>query len=162
MPRVNNDVRTAPSVLTRLIDEAPGEAQDPAADRHQSIRELKQAVRKDIEALLNTRQEALEELPSDYENLDGSLLTYGLPDFTCFDLASQQDRSRVVRNLEQAITTFEPRLERVRVRLEEQPASRGLHFRIEAVLRVEPSPEPVRFDAELQPTTQRYRVQGSD
>lgn len=162
MPRTTSDVRTAPSVLTRLIDDAPEESQDRTADRHQSIRELKQAVRKDLEALLNTRQETLDELPAGYEALDGSLLTYGLPDFTCFDLASQQDRGRVARSLEQAITIFEPRLDRIRVRLEEQRASRGLHFRIEAVLRVEPSPEPVRFDAELQPTTQRYRVQGSD
>jgi type VI secretion system protein ImpF len=37
---------------------------------------------------------------------------------------------------------------------------RGLHFRIEAILKLEPTPEPVTFDAVLQPSTQEYAVEG--
>ena len=39
---------------------------------------------------------------------------------------------------------------------------RALRFRIEALLRVEPAPEPVTFDAVLQLNTQKYVVQGHD
>jgi type VI secretion system protein ImpF len=162
VPRADNEVRTQPSVLTRLVDDAPGDSEDRAPERLGGVRQLKQAVRRDLEALLNTRREALADLSPGFAALDASLLTYGLPDFTALDLASQQDRALVLRTLEQAIAAFEPRLDRVRIKLDEERGSRGLQFRIEAVLRVEPTPEPVRFDAELQLSTQQYNVRGSD
>jgi type VI secretion system protein ImpF len=37
---------------------------------------------------------------------------------------------------------------------------RGLRFRIDAFLRVDPAPEAVTFDAVLQLNTQQYVVQG--
>jgi type VI secretion system protein ImpF len=73
------------------------------------------------------------------------------------------DRNRIRRALEQAIATFEPRFERVRVNLElPREQDRTLRFRIEALLRVEPAPEPVTFDAVLRLNTQEYVVQGQD
>jgi type VI secretion system protein ImpF len=149
-------------VLTRLVDEAPAEHEDRATELLGGVRQLKQAVRRDLEALLNTRREMLAELSPEFHTLGQSLLTYGLPDFTALDLASQQDRSLVLRTLEETIAAFEPRLERVHVKLDEQKGPRGLQFRIEAVLRLEPTPEPVRFDAELQLSTQQYRVRGGE
>ena len=62
--------------------------------------------------------------------------------------------------MEEAITVFEPRLLRVRVALEApRERDRGLHFRIDALLRVDPTPEPVTFDAVLQLNTQQYVIQ---
>jgi type VI secretion system protein ImpF len=76
---------------------------------------------------------------------------------------SKHDRNRIRRALEQAIATFEPRLDRVSVTLElPREHDRALRFHIEAMLRVEPAPEPVSFDAVLQLTTQKYVVQGQD
>jgi type VI secretion system protein ImpF len=52
-------------------------------------------------------------------------------------------------------------LQRVRVNLEApREHDRGLRFRIDAMLRVDPTPEPVTFDAVLQLNTQQYVVQG--
>ena len=127
------------------------------------IRELKQAVARDLEALLNTRQEALDELPESLEEVRRSLVVYGLPDFTAASLQSPRDRNRIRRALEDTIAAFEPRLARVRITLEESEGSdRAMHFRVEGWLRLEPTPEPVSFDTVLQLTTREYTVEGGD
>ena len=131
--------------------------------RFQSVRELEKAVARDLETLLNTRQETLEELPVEFAEASRSLLAYGLPDFSAFSLDSGSDRNQVRRVVEQTIIVFEPRLDRVRVTLEPpRNQDRGLRFRIDAMLRVEPAPEPVTFDAVLQLNTQQYIVRGQD
>jgi type VI secretion system protein ImpF len=163
MPRVDNELSILPSVLDRLLDDEPGTEREPIPNRFQNLRELKKAVTRDLEDLLNTRQEMLEELPSEFAEVSRSLVSYGLPDFTSFSLLSKHDRNRIRRALEQAITTFEPRLARVSVTLEPpRENDRALRFHIEALLRLEPAPELVTFDAVLQLTTQRYVVQGHD
>lgn len=159
MPRLDEEIRIVPSVLDRLLDDVSG----PATDQYHGIRDLKRVVGRDLEALLNTRQETLNALPADFTETSRSILMYGLPDFSSLSLASLPDRNHVRRVLEQAIALFEPRLDRVRVVIEEPRAfDRGLHFRIEAVLQVRPAPEAVAFDAVLQLTTQEYRIQGPD
>lgn len=127
------------------------------------IRELKQAVARDLEALLNTRQEALDELPESLEEVRRSLVVYGLPDFTAASLQSPRDRNRIRRAIEDTIAAFEPRIARVRITLEESEGSeRAMHFRVEGWLRLEPTPEPVAFDTVLQLTTREYTVEGGD
>jgi type VI secretion system protein ImpF len=163
MARANYKTGTVPSILDRLFDEQPGLSQEPVTDRLQSVREFEKAVARDLEALLNTRQETLEELPTEFTELERSLVCYGLPDFTSFSLDDQDDRDRIRRAVEKTIATFEPRLQRVRVTMEtSREKDRGLRFRIDALLRVEPAPEPVTFDAFLQLTTQEYMVESSD
>jgi type VI secretion system protein ImpF len=159
--RAGNDISLVPSILDRLIDEQPENSREPAERRQQSVRELEMVVARDLECLLNSRQETLDELPSEYQELNRSLVTYGLPDFTSCSLAIEEDRLRVLRSVERTISRFEPRLLRVRVQLETpRNHDRGLRFRIDALLRVDPSPEPVTFDAVLQLSTQQYVVQG--
>jgi len=163
MPRVDNELSILPSVLDRLLDDEPGAEREPIPNRFQNLRELKKAVTRDLEDLLNTRQEMLEELPSEFAEVSRSLISYGLPDFTSFSLLSKHDRNRIRRAVEQAIANFEPRLARVNVTLEPpRDHDRALRFHIEAMLRLEPAPELVTFDAVLQLTTQKYVVQGHD
>ena len=82
MPRPEHEPNLLPSVLDRLLDDRPGVASEPVASRAQNLRALKKSVARDLEALLNTRQEALEPLPEEFTELGRSILTYGLPDFT--------------------------------------------------------------------------------
>jgi type VI secretion system protein ImpF len=160
MARINNDVNIVPSILDRLIDDEPQVSREPPSSRIKDLRALEQSVGRDLEALLNSRQETLKELPGELKEVNRSLLTYGLPDFTSFSLLTQDDRHRIRRAVEDAINTFEPRLLRVRVALEApREHDRGLRFRIDAFLRVDPSPEPVTFDAVLQMNTQQYVIQ---
>jgi type VI secretion system protein ImpF len=163
MPRVDNDFSILPSVLDRLLDDEPSVSQEPIPNHFQNLRQLRAVVRRDLEALLNARQETLEELPPEFTEVSRSLLTYGLPDFTSLSLLSANDRNCIRRALEQAIATFEPRLDGVRVTLEApREHDLTLRFHIEALLRVEPAPEPVTFDALFQLNTQEYVVQGRD
>jgi type VI secretion system protein ImpF len=158
MPRVDDEIRATPSLLDRLVDDPD----DRAVDNRYALRDLKRAVARDLEALLNTRRELLENLPSDYSEVSRSLLTYGLPDFSALNLVNHGDRMRIRRMLEEAIAEGEPRLERVRVSVDDpRPFDRGLRFHIEAMLKVEPVPEPVTFDAVLQFATQECRLEGN-
>lgn len=160
MARIDSDVNIVPSILDRLLDDEPEISTEPASTRIKNLRSLERSVARDLEALLNSRQETLQELPSEFKEVSRSLLTYGLPDFTSFSLLTQEDRLRIRRSVEDAINRFEPRLLRVRVALESpREHDRGLRFRIDAFLRVDPSPEPVTFDAVLQMNTQQYVIQ---
>jgi type VI secretion system protein ImpF len=160
MARADFNINIVPSVLDRLLDNEPHVSKEPPSSRTQDLRALQAAVGRDLEALLNSRREALEDLPNDFVELNRSLMIYGLPDLTSLSLLNQADRNRVRRAVENAIAIFEPRLSRVRVALEApREHDRGLRFRVDALLRVDPTPEPVSFDAVLQLTTQQYVIQ---
>ena len=162
MPRADDELNILPSVLDRLFDDEPGVDRESLSARFFSLRDLTQAVARDLEALLNTRQEALKELPPEFVEVSHSLHMYGLPDFTALSLTNPQDRQRIRRAIERAIAVFEPRLDRVRVTVETpQQYDQALRFRVEALLRMEPAPIPVAFDAALL-KTQEIKVQGTD
>ena len=126
-----------------------------------SIRQLKDDVARDLASLLNSRQELQQGVPEEFKELRGSLLEFGVPDFTAYSLSSSEDRKRIRREVEQAIAQSEPRLKSVRVYLEpEEKFSQVLRFRIEGLLRVESFTEPVTFDASLYVTNHQYEVRG--
>jgi type VI secretion system protein ImpF len=119
---------------------------------------VKQSVRRDLEWLLNTRQEITYVAP-EMKELINSVATYGLKDFSTANIKSPSDRNRLRQAIETAVKTFEPRLEHVAVNLEQMhDGERVLRFRISARLRVEPQPEPVTFDTTLQLGTGEYLV----
>ncbi len=160
MPRTDNEVRITLSVLDRLIDYEPEVSREPPASRTKSLRQLKQAVKRDLEWLLNTRQVA-GELPSGLKEVNNSLAAYGLPDFSNISIKNQGDRNRMCRALESVIEIFEPRLTDVVITLEpERSIERVLRFRIDARLIVDPAPEPVTFDTVLHLHSGRYNVEG--
>ena len=151
------------SLLDRLIDLSPGERSEPASTWAQSVRDLKRSVRRDLEALLNTRrtaQAATDALPE----LKASLYNYGLPDISSMSRDAHDSRVKLLRLVEEAISMFEPRLTNVRAALVEDPAAsatrRDLHFVIHAVLRMDPNPEPVMFDTTLDASSGEYQVTG--
>ena len=162
MARVENHTGLLPSILDRLLDDNPRERHYEALpNRFQDLRQLQDAVKRDIEALLNTRQETLDEISPAFTEVRRSLLVYGLPDCTALSLHNPADHRRIRQALEYTIATFERRLERVRVTVEPpQPYDHVLRFRIDGLLRVEPAPEPITFNAMLQLNTREYVVQG--
>lgn len=127
--------------------------------RRFTIEELKQAVARDIESLLNTRMVFSEDRLVAFPQIRRSVLTYGMDDFSGRSLASHYDRLFICTSLENAIARHEPRLRNVKVALEvDVRATAVLFFAISAVLDVGPVHEPVTFDATLQPTTLQYEV----
>jgi type VI secretion system protein ImpF len=160
MARPEADQKLVPSVLDRLIDERPSSAQEPPEAAARSLLQLKESVKRDLEWLLNSRQ-VLADLPDELRQLDRSLLTYGLPDFTSSSLSNTNDQDLLRRSVEDVIRRFEPRLSRVTVALETpRMLDRSVRFRIDALLRVEPEPQPITFDSVLQLNTKTFVISG--
>ncbi len=131
--------------------------------RKQSVRLLKSAVRRDLEWLLNTRRivdppdEALKEL-------NRSAYVYGLPDLSALTMATAADRNRLVRQILATINLFEPRLTNVRLVMVETPdsAKKDVRLRIEAMLRMDPVPEPISFDTVIELKSGNCHLSGVD
>lgn len=158
MSRYDNEERVTLSVLDRLLDERPREPTEPPASRASSLRIFRQAVRRDLEWLLNTRQLA-GGLPEGLEEVRTSLAAYGLPDFAGATSDEGASQARVRAAIEEAIRCFEPRLQDVNVSLEPQrETERALRFRIDALLMIDPAPEPVTFDTTLRLVSGEYEV----
>jgi len=149
-----------PSVLDRLIDYEPANRNEPQSWRTQSLKELKNSVRRDLEWLLNSRRTP-EEPPLASKELWRSVYCFGLPDSTGLALRSNEERKRLSYAVEQAVAAFEPRLVNVTVTVPPvAPAAKVVHFQIEALLRTEPAPERVYFDSVLELTSGEYEVEG--
>jgi type VI secretion system protein ImpF len=159
MPQPIADQPLLPSVLDRLIDYEPKVTTEPPAARSRVLAQIKAAVKRDLEWLLNTK--ATLDLTDATPPLVASLLNFGLPDFTHSSLSSGPDQARLRAAVEAAIRRFEPRLTDVAVVLVEgQQSERALRFRIDALLKIDPAPEPVSFDSVLQLQNKAFRVQG--
>jgi type VI secretion system protein ImpF len=150
-------------VLDRLIDTDPTNATEPSTTWAQSVRELKHAVRRDLEWLLNTRR-ITEPATEEFPELANSLYNYGLPDITALGAESGEGREWLRRQVEDTIARFEPRLSGVRVSVSgtDAPGRREVRFVVEALLRVEPTPEQVIYDSVLEVTSARFAVTGDD
>jgi type VI secretion system protein ImpF len=162
MAKLQPDQPLLPSVLDRLLDEDPTVSRDPPRNRYQVLRELKMSVRRDLESLLNTRRQP-RPLPAGLDELERSLITYGAPDVTGSEFGSSDGPDLFRTTLEEVIARWEPRLTRVRVSMVEgegERIDRTLHFRIDALLKTDPAPEPVVFDSTFEPATGTVEVRG--
>jgi type VI secretion system protein ImpF len=160
MARVEDDGAVTQSVLDRLITLDLKSNMDPRLTRSQSVRQLKESLKRDLEWLLNTRRNP-EGVPEGFQELERSVYNYGLPDISSLGLHSTKDRNRLLRLLEQTISALEPRLQDVRVSLEPvTDQTRILRFLIQGILRLEPAPEQVSFDTVLELSSGQYQVQG--
>jgi type VI secretion system protein ImpF len=166
MPRPDADQPVTQPLIDRLIDRDQDRGRDlsipdPYRTRSASVRGLKTALRRDLEWLLNTRRNPLPAQDSMPE-LSQSLYNYGLPDFSALSATAPKDRQKLLSELERTIALFEPRLRNVRVILIEGSgtASRILRFQIEGALQMDPSPEHISFDAELQLASGEYQLRG--
>src|SRR5262249_52769401 len=144
------------SFLDRLTEkQGPLSAWDEA-------RQVKQALCHDLAGLLNTRR-GEENWDSAYKQSINSLLTFGVVDFTSYNLKNDNEQERVRRSIERAIQLFEPRLTRVTVALDKpDPLKPVLKFQIEAHLRTEDPPEEVLFDVTLHRDSRRIAVSGAN
>jgi type VI secretion system protein ImpF len=121
---------------------------------------LREAVRRDIEALFNVERfesslqltdleeksfESPQSLIADFPHARRSVLNYGVPSFsgrsiTDFDLAA------LAKELREVIAVFEPRLKRDTIRVRVAPGEHaGMQIEIDAMLMLSPVPERLRL-----------------
>jgi type VI secretion system protein ImpF len=155
----NPELSFLPSVLDRLLDDTPGAAPARARSRAQQLTELRDAVRRDLEALLNTHH-CCQSPPAGLTELPRSLFDYGVPDFLTTNAGAASAREEFRASVEDIIRRFEPRFKIVKVSLVDEDAQvdRTLRFRIEALMYAEPAPERVSFDSLLDPSTHSFAV----
>lgn len=151
-----------PSVLDRLIDDEPDVNSETPRSQVQVLRELRQSVRRDLQNLLNTRYRCVA-WPPNLNELNDSLVNYGIPDFTAAGYDAGEDATWLLGAIEYAIRTFEPRVRDVKVTPIRDSAqlSRVLRFRIDATLYVDPISEPVRFDSTMEAASGQFVVTGA-
>ena len=151
-----------PSVLDRLTDESPRTSADSRITYAESLRMFKAAVQRDLEWLLNTRR-IVEAATEDFEELQKSVYNYGMPDITSLSRDSAASRKQLLRQVEETLTIFEPRLGNVRVSMievEGEALRRELRFVVEATLKLDPTPEQVMFDTVLHFSSGQIDVAG--
>ncbi|MFZ4858656.1 MAG: type VI secretion system baseplate subunit TssE [Desulfuromonadaceae bacterium] len=147
-----------PSILDRLIDLDPGVSREPVQYRQMSYNQMKSAVARDLENLLNTKCFS-PEIPEGFKELSRSVFVYGLSDFTSKNPGSPSVRTELRQEIEKAVQIFEPRLHNVSVRIEEtEENGRRLRFKISALLLMDQEAEPVSFDTLLDINRGEYSV----
>ncbi|QLE86822.1 type VI secretion system baseplate subunit TssE [Shewanella sp. Scap07] len=140
------------SILDRLIDDDPDSADVKDSHRGLNLQQLRSNVRRDLENLLNAKIQ-WQQWPDYYQELDASLLNYGLNDFSSMAVASLEGRQLLCQQVAETIKRFEPRFIEVLVETmdNEQPLDRILRLRINALLYADPEPEYITFDSEVEP-----------
>ena len=129
------------------LTSGPGVGVSPSSEADR----IKDSVRRDLEWLLNSRRAPVD-LPEGTTTLDQSLMSYGLPDITSLSIGDTLELERFQRTLESVIRNFEPRLSKVRVTftpMDQDKNKAALHYRIDALLRLDPALEPIVFDTVL-------------
>ena len=138
------------SVLDRLAGTGGHRA---GGDLRISVEDLKFAVLRDIEWLLNTKR-PLNMVVDDFPEARSSILNYGIPDFSQFSAASGDDCGNICGLIQEAVRRFEPRLEPRSVMVDHIASEKlkGLQaqFRIRGILHVDPVRVPVSFDTHIE------------
>jgi type VI secretion system protein ImpF len=159
-----SDTRLRPSLLDRLILPLAWDRGDRA--RTIGLNELRDSVQRDLGWLLNTYCALSGELDG-LPEVQNSTLAYGLSDFSSVSWTDEAQLKVIAREIEEQIRRFEPRLRASSVRVvpiaaDKDQVPRELpHFRIEAVLDVDPVTEPVAFDADVDPIASRLSIRGN-
>ena len=159
MSRIDPNQGLMPSLVDRLIDPSSG---GTAWRRGYGVEQMMEAVRRDLEELLNTRQSTAG-LPAEFPEVHNSIIGFGLPDLTNLAAYTDEQRAEVGRLIEAAINRFEPRLKSVQAVMLDgtDTKERRVRFRIDAKLCVDPAPE-VAFDTVLELMTGRYSVKSNN
>jgi len=155
MARTDTQARARLSFLDKILLEDDGTPPSPA--REMAI--LRGAVRRDLQALLNSRRWS-ETWPREAAELESSVLSYGLPDIHTMPTATENQQEMFRRTIEETVRRFEPRFRSFEVTLlrNSEDFDRTLRFRIRAVLRADAEGEPVTYDSRLDPALRAFVV----
>ena len=93
MARPSSSQPLVSSIFDRLIDYDPAVSSEPDVSRSQLLVQLRESVRRDLEMLLNTRMSCFEFL-DDMDELQYSVINYGIPDFSGSNLVSDREKEK--------------------------------------------------------------------
>ena len=150
----------ARSVLDRLLDASPDSENDPLVSLTGQIQEIRESIRRDLEALLNTRRRPIAP-PSGLPELKDALVSYGVDGIVSANLVTDESKFALARAIERRIALFETRLSDVRVTIlrNRDAGERTLRMRIQATFRLHDGMPPISFESTIDPSTQRFLVE---
>jgi len=145
--------RLQPSLLDRLVDDAPDMLQESREQRVLSISKLRQCVLRDLAWLLNTSTLDTIQSLDDYPLVSHSVVNYGIHDLVGTTLTSA-DVPEIQRQIRQAIWDYEPRIfpESVTVKVtvsDHEMSQKAITFEIEGDLWAQPLPLRLYLRTEL-------------
>jgi type VI secretion system protein ImpF len=162
MPDYDSNAPLRLPLLDRLLDDEPKIKTEAPMTRSVSLARLKTAVRRDLENLLNTRRTP-DLIPEGSVEILRSVYYYGLPDITSMPANFLYEQTKLLQSIETAVKTFEARLDGVKVSLVPVAGqSRVLRFVIDGMLRIDPLPEHVVYDASIELTSLEVSISGDD
>jgi type VI secretion system protein ImpF len=162
MPDYDSNAPLRLPLLDRLLDDEPKIKTEAPMTRSTSLARLKTAVRRDLENLLNTRRTP-DIIPEGSIEILRSVYYYGLPDITSMPANFLYEQTKLLQSIETAVKTFEARLDGVKVSLVPVAGqSRVLRFVIDGMLRIDPLPEHVVYDASIELTSLEVSISGED
>lgn len=145
-------------LLDRLLQ---GDSIETDRNPERAMRELREAVRRDLEILFNTRPRHLP-LDPRHRELSSSVLAYGLPELQSQQLATPAQQEQFRQRLEALIRRFEPRFRELSVELvsHDSTLDRTLRFRLRAVLQADTASETVVYDTIVDPASGGLHIVG--
>jgi len=162
MPEYDSNAPLRLPILDRLLDDEPKIKTEAPMTRTTSLARLKTAVRRDLENLLNTRRTP-DYIPDGSVEILRSVYYYGLPDITSMPANFLYEQTKLLQSIETAVKTFEARLDGVKVSLVPVAGQgRVLRFVIDGMLRIDPLPEHVVYDASIELTSLEVSISGED
>ena len=148
-----NQIGARPPLFDRLIDDNPEEKVDLSHKLSLTPQQLTESIQREISLILNTRLTAKNK---DYEELIQDPLNFGLPslfgfqDFQSFDASNRSQWGRICQLCQQAITTFEPRISDVQVKVDQfNKFKQALEIQITGTIHLEKFREVVHFPVVL-------------
>ena len=145
--------RLQPSLLDRLTDVEPGAKTESREQRVLNLRQLREAVRRDLSWLFNTTRLAATQNLDAYPMVARSVLNYGMPEIAGRALSGLTS-VQLEHQLRDIVMAFEPRIlpETVEVHLQvdqRQMNHRAVGFEIRAELWAQPLPQQLYLKTEI-------------
>ncbi len=146
-------------LFDRLIDMDPYSSTEPKVLKNYTLPEMRLAVERDISRLLNTRHS---QIPHSYhayvkqlddkEGLeDFPLLSYGLPDFSKYDVEKLSGQISIEYDVVRLIEQYEPRLKDIEVHLQlTSPPRVEVILYVSGILTYDPSEERFTFPVRIE------------
>lgn len=141
-----------------LMERLSQRSEQPATQAA-SLRLIKESLRRDLEAVLNTRRHMGPALDG-FELASSSVLNYGLEDLTNIRTDPEGQLMQMQRAIYNCLSEYEPRLSdvSVSVRSGADSSSREIRLHIAAHLRLSPGVEAIYFNTVFDVASETYSV----
>ena len=161
MAELTTSERLQPSLLDRLIDDAPETKMESRERRVMSMRQLRAAVLRDLAWLLNCPSRPLDDEVHQFPLVAKSVVNFGMPDLTGLSVSGIR-AGRMEQMVFDAVGNFEPRIIKKTLNVKAgaltEHAGNRAQFEIGGELCPLPMPEPLFVRTEMDFETGRCEV----